>query len=379
MGKLNDMVNDFDDSAVKEYAKEVKITPGSSNVLRFLDGQDSFQKYYISWILCDDEKIRPFIVENEFEGRSILSRMFGDRNSYYRGGYLESLKGQFGKVSTYQAKDPELFKQMTEYWNPSYNGPGTSRPKMEVLFNVIYRNPETIDNDTIVWCEKNKHTKIIRLGQKALAALQGVVDNDGDVNGFDINYTKQGSGTSTVHLMQKAGVNVAHVVAGALKDEEKVFTRYDYLEIIKLSSAFYCLKHIPIKLKRMDAVMGTNFLAEFEKQAATEQDLWNSKKEVASTNLPNSPTPTPQQSIPVAPAELFNDANVPLNTTATGRRVAVSTEEENCIFCEQPIPRGSEVCPKCNQKLLEPCSVCNNLISVKAEICPFCQAKYKVG
>ncbi|HRZ18527.1 MAG TPA: zinc ribbon domain-containing protein [Methanofastidiosum sp.] len=388
MGKLNDTVNSLPgDGGERDYAKEVKITSGTSNVLRFLDGQDSFMWYYISWIPSDDDEvIRPYIIENEFEGLSILGRLLGDRNNYFRGGYLESKKGQFGKVNTYQTKDPELYKVMTEYWNPAYSGTGSCRPKLEFIFNVLHRNPEVVNNATVQWCSVEKHTKIIRMGQRALKVLKSVVDNDGDTSEYDINYTKQGTGTDTMPTMQKAGVNVTNAVPGPLSEIERSFERYDLKDIIKLTSAYYCLKHIPNKIKRIDHVMGTNFFAEFEKQAKVEQELWERNKNASQTQYASqavaaaaiAATNAEAPAAPAASADSpFNDDKIPFDKGSVDSRVPLATNMISCPKCGEQVPEGTVKCPKCQEQLMMQCDVCKNMIPVNASTCTICGAQYK--
>ena len=387
MGKLSDTIGNFSDggSTPKEYAKEVKIVAGTSNVLRFIDGGNSFLEYYISWIPYEDDttgKIGPFIVKNEKEGSSLLGEMFGE-GQYFQNGYLESKKGQFGKTFTHQAKDPELFKAMTEYWNPAYQGIGTCKPKKEFIFNVIQRNPETIDGVQTNWCAKEKHTKILRLGQKAMAPLGEVEKNDGDLNEYDINYTKQGTGIATIHSTMKAGVNVTYVVPGLLTAEEANYARYPLDEIIKLSSAFSCMKHIPTKIKRMDAVMGTNFFARFEKQAAMENELWEKAKAQNPANAVIQ-NPFDDSNVPLDPAPAAPVAPPTVAGPIPSRRVKAAADPSvvtgpmiECSACKKQIPQGSVICPECKTTLLEPCPECNNLFSITEKECPVCHTTFE--
>jgi len=404
MGKFNETVGNFPEiGGEREYAKEIKITSGISNVFRLPDGEDSFIEYTISWIMCDDNVIRPFIIENEHEGISILGRMFGDRKSFYTGGYFETKKTKYGAVPTYQAIDPELYTLMTEYWNEAYKGKGSAKPKTEWIYNAIQRTPEIIENQNVYWCLVNKHTKVVRFGQKAMLALSAVMDNDGHkIEEYDINYTKQGSGAKTVHSMMKAGPGIAHAIPGLLSLEETNYTRYPLDEITRIATAYYCLKHIPIKIQRMDRAMGTNFFAEFEKQAAIEQEMWE-KNKINKTVTNNTP-PTNYQT--VAPEKVFDDSSIPFTGNAQPSRIAAQTATVAtpivtppvsgrrlvipstpvipantilipCPTCGQQIPEDSVTCPKCGDKLLEPCLQCNNLFSTKLNICPHCGAIYE--
>jgi hypothetical protein len=389
MGKFEEITGGFPETGGEwEYAKEIKVTTNVPNVFRLVDGKDSLISYNISWIMCDDNVIRPFIIKNEHEGISILGRMFGDKKNFYNGGYFETKKTKFGATPTYQAKDPELYKIMTEYWNDSYQGTGSAKPKDEWMYNAIQRTPEIVDNQNVYWCMANKHTKIIKLGQKALTALKAVMENDGPkVEEYDINYIKQGAGSKTVHSMLKAGPGVAHAVAGELSVDEKQYMKYDLKEVTRLSSAYYCLKHIPNKIKRMDVAMGTNYYQEMEKQASIEQELWEKNKDNKTAMQVTPPMQAPIDNP-------FNDNNIPFEASkapvtppvSSGRRlvtpsttpaVPANTKMIPCPTCAVLIPEDSIICPKCGDKLLEPCSVCNNLFSTKATVCPHCGAVYQ--
>ena len=343
MGQLEDVVGSFEqgsDNTPKEYAKEVRVSPKDKEgaIVRFLEGKDAFIPYDISWIMCDsDEKMRPFIIKNSIEGESILSKMFGDRQRYFQGGYFHSTKNSSGgKQYTYQAKDPELLKLMTEYWNPAYNNKGTSVPKEEYIFNVIHRNPETIEGETFVWCEKEKHTKVTRLNKSGVSAIFQVFTNDGPIQDYDIKYTKTDTGAFPTALMLKAGSKIEHMITGPVTDAEKEYTSYVLADIVKLSSAFYILKHITPKIKRMDAAMGTNFYAELEKQAAMEAKLWEEKKGGVETKVPESIIPA---EVPSSTKPLFDDSRVP--------SAAPQYEVEKCSVCGNMMPKGSAVCPIC--------------------------------
>lgn len=204
----------------------------------------------------------------------------------------------------------------------------------------------------------------MRLGQKAMKSLKSVVDNDGDVSEFDINYTKMGQGSEATPTMMKAGVNVNYAVAGLLSEAEKTYSKYDLKEIVKLSSAFYILKHIPSKIKRMDSVMGTNFYAELEKQKEIEEEAWQKAhggvapqdftKRASNDKLENP----------------MDDSNMPL---ASSR---VPTSSIKCFKCGSDVPADQMVCPSCKTQVLSPCSVCGNNFPANEKKCPICNTEY---
>jgi len=414
--------NTIDEGATQEYAVEIKTKSGSSNTFRILDGSESYRKYFISWILCDDDSIKPFIVENDSEGKGVLARIFGDQNNYYRGGYLESKKGQFGKVSIHQAKDPELFKRVTEYWNPAYDGTGTARPKREYIYNALHRDPELIDNQMLIWCDVNRHTKVMRLGAKAFKSLAVVYENDGEFWDYDIIFTKKGTGSETTTTMLKAGKNTIHHKVGPLTEAEKKYERYDLDDIVRLPTAYYVLKNLRNTIERIDAVMGTSFILELDEQAKIEQEEYEKRQAVANqnnhTNVPNtvvppagnpfndSAIPFSQNQAPI-PNQIPNQAPIPNQAIQSQHqasqrvsvqettinipnqqnqispdqqpmnRVPANTAMTTCGYCNSEIPAGLVNCPKCNGILMTECDVCHNNFSAFANICPYCNTQYK--
>src|SRR5271157_3863216 len=226
-----------DEGSGGSYPVEVSVKSGGSAVFRILEGSNSYKKYWISWFQCDDDSIKPFIVANESEGKSVLMRMLGDPENSYHGGILENQKAQFGRINIHQPKDADLYKRLTEYWNPAYNGTGSCRPKKEYVYNVIHRNNELgADGKTQVnWCKEFKHTKLIKFGQKAFKALKGVRDNDGEFTDYDISFAKIGSGTDTVYTIQRAGINVIEKIVGPLSADELAYEKYDLLYISRLA------------------------------------------------------------------------------------------------------------------------------------------------
>jgi len=377
-------IND-DSGGDKEYPAEIKTPSGTSNVLRLLDGSQSFRKYSISWFMCDDDQIRPFIVENETQGKGVLARMLGDADNFFKGGYLESRKGQFGKAYVHQQKDPELFKRITEYWNPGYNGTGTARPKKEYVFNAIHRNPETVDGRTFNWCAENKHTKLIRLGQRAMKSLKMVRDNSGEFTVYDIVFSKQGSGADTIFGFMKGDIGTQYNVVGPLTEAELQYERYDLDYITSLASAGYVLKNLRNSIERISAVMGIGWLAELEKQQAIEQAAYEAAKngQVDQQVPPIVTTPPVQQNTPMP--SINAPQTMPTSTAAVRQpvtRIPVASAQVNlveCGHCHTKIPEGVVTCPSCGGVLLSDCDICHKPFSVFASRCPHCGTEYKTA
>lgn len=374
-------IND-DSGGDKEYPAEIKTPSGTSNVIRLLDGSQSFRKYSISWFMCDDDQIRPFIVENETQGKGVLARMLGDPDNFFKGGYLESRKGQFGKAYVHQQKDPELFKRITEYWNPGYNGTGTARPKKEYVFNAIHRNPETVDGRTFNWCAENKHTKLIRLGQRAMKSLKMVRDNSGEFTVYDIVFSKQGSGADTIFGFMKGDIGTQYNVVGPLTELEMQYERYDLDYITSLASAGYVLKNLRNSIERISAVMGIGWLAELEKQQAIEQAAYEAAKNgqvdqqvppIVTAPPVNQPAPGPAAPTPTA---------MPVRQPITRTPISVTASQVNlveCGHCHTKIPEGVVTCPNCSGVLLSDCDICHKPFSVFATKCPHCGTDYKTA
>jgi len=352
----------------REYPEEVKTTSGMSNVLRLLDGSNSYRKYWISWVMCDDDSIKPFIVENEKDGRSILGKVFGDPESFFKGGYLESKKGQFGKVNTHQSRDPELFKRMTEYWNPSYNGPGTCRPRKEYVFNVIHRNPDVDEkNMQFNWCDKNKHTKLLRMGARAFKALKVVRDNSGEFDAYDIVFSKQGTASDTFYTILKGDVGTPMNKIGPLSPEEVAYERYDLDFISRLASANYVLNNLRVTIERIANVMGVNWLAELEKQKMIEDEMYAQRKEGSQQ--------APQDFVPPRKDASFQMPPRPMEPISAPSSAATM----ECPFCHAKVAEGTLVCPSCRSTLLVDCDVCHKQILVNASKCPYCGQEYKIA
>ena len=271
----------------------------------------------------------------------------------------------------HQAKDPELFKRITEYWNPSYNGSGTCRPKKEYVFNVLHRNMDVDEGRSFNWCLEKKHTKLIKMGARAFKALKVVRDNCGEFDSYDVVFSKQGTGSDTFYSIMKGDVGTKYNKIGPLDDDEKGYEAYDLDHICRLASANYILTNLRNTIERIDAVMGTQFVAELEKQKQVEDELY------AKSKGESGDQPVEEN----APAQKEASSRVPIQPTggpAPVSRVPASTATIECGFCHEQIPEGATVCPKCQQVLMSDCDVCHKPISVFATKCPFCSTDYTI-
>ena len=246
MGRMENIVDSLPDyDGGKDYPVELKIKSGNTFIFRVLEKSDDFGMFYESWFYCDDNKPRAFVIENELEGKGILSRLLGDKENFYKGGYLESIKSDKGKLYRHQAADIELFSRINEYHNPAFGGKGTAKPSLRFVYNVIQRDNELIDNQTINWCIANKNTKLLKIGQNAFVSLKAVKDGYGELNEYDISYNKTGTGSNTAHNIMKAGPRMAGVVSGYITEDELAYNHYDLKQISKLSHQNQSKNHRP--------------------------------------------------------------------------------------------------------------------------------------
>ncbi len=352
MDRYASEIQNMDAPQTTEYSKQITIQKDVPNPIRLEDTPNGVERYYVSWILCDDEKKRPFILENDFQGKSILMKILGDKDSFYKGGILESVRDEETKKGKYiwEEKDSELLLRIANNGDPTGDN-GSWKPKEEFIFNAIQRNPDRDENGTLsFWCKENKHTKLLKMGVMAYKSLQDVRINDGELSEYDINYLKKGTGYGTKHNILKAGANVPNVVIGSLTVEEKAYTRYELTKEAALTPASDILRLLRNTIFRIDAICGTNWISQLESESGATAEKPQADSQVASPAIPS---------------------RVP------SRRVASNTVP--CGFCKTEIPADSEICPNCKNVLLEPCSKCNVLFSVFADTCPNCGQVYKVN
>jgi hypothetical protein len=337
------------------FAQQVSIKKDVPNPIRLVDTPDGVTRYYEAWILCDDDKKRPFILENETEGKSMLLQILGDREHFYRGGILESIKDPITNSSKYlwEEKDPELLLRIA-YNNDASGSEGSWKPREGYAMNAIQRNPDSDNTGNVFfWCKENKHTKLMKMGPTAFKRLQDVRLNDGELSEYDINYLKKGVGINTQHNILKAGQNIPNVVIGPLTEEEQAYERYDLAKETKLLTPANTLRYLRNSIERIDAITGNN---------------WIQKLEEASGEAGEPAT----QAAPQA-------TSAP--TRVATRTPAPSGLTEECGHCHKQIPVGSEVCPECKNTLLEACVApnCGFKFSVFADKCPSCGMEYKTS
>jgi len=415
----------------REFAKEIQIDP--SAVVRIVDPENVI-KCWKMWPLCDDGKKRSFIIGNEYEGDSLLAKVLGDYlpYKYFKGGILESEKDELTgqKRYIYEAQDPELFLQLLYNGDKSGNN-GSWRPTRDFVFNAIDRSVEPKgDFMNQLWCVVNKHTKLLKMPITGFEKLKSLIEQDGRLDEYDIYYTKTGSGRNTKHEVFKAGKNNTLAFFGFITEEEALYEKYDLKKECALSSATYILKYLSMTIQRIDSILKTNFFDQLVAQSQLEKEAWGIADEGALHDIAQIPQQTvvppqtqfseaqltqqqivtpatpgrqvlPQTGVPITPnvqvqGQVISPTQVqatPVSQQVQTRKPAGATVSRvpindapkvvtiNCPYCQTEVPENAEVCPQCNNKLMEPCGQCNTLFSILSTTCPNtkCGAVYKLG
>jgi len=404
-------IKDDEENRSSNYAVEKKIKQDLPNIIRIVD-PDSAVEYFESWMMCDDKEKRPFIIENDHEGKSVLAELLGDRSNFYRGGILDSRLDEFKqKYYVYDQQDPELILRVAFNEDKSENA-GNWKPRRQYAFNCIDREVETEGNLTGQnWCMVNKHTKLLKIGSTGLQSLLDVRDNCGNLQDYDINYKKTGSGKKGTRYNAMKAENNPNVFVGPLTDEEKAYEVYTLKREGALSPARYVLKYLAQTIARIDGVLGTKYLAQLEEQAKLEASM---EGEPGPGPNPQQTTPPPAQSrIPPAQTQtVVTEVQTqappvePINTTPPPgpseqqappeqqvpppEQQAVKTRGSAdtvkmivCPFCKAHVPSDSVHCTNdaCKKKLLEACDEpsCRKLFLVTLDTCPHCGKTYKLG
>ena len=356
-----------DGGAPKVYATVKEIKSNVANIFRVVD-PDGYKKCWKSWIICDDGKKRAFIIENDIQGKGLLARLIGDRDNFFRGGILESVKGNSGKEFLYEKSHPELF-QLVQQNGDATGKSGSWRGKKEFVFNVIDRDMETDDSGRALnWCQENKHTKLIKMGATAFDSLVDTRDNDGNLEDYDLNYQKKGSGLETTHSIRRAGAASVGVVSGPMSTLEKSYEKYNTEKETQLASAYYIMKYLTQRFKDCDEAMGTKFFEELSKQAEIEKAEWEKnggKPYAEDKDVEDSVVHSSEPVSTKAPTNSKEDIK-----PSSGKIVP-------CESCGKDVDASAVTCPNCKTTRLAPCDKCNKVISAFAKVCPECGNKFE--
>lgn len=379
------------------YPEQIKLKPEVPNIIRLVDINQpkGMARIREAWCICDDNEKRSFIIDNEFEGPSLLFKMLGDLNDYGRGGYLETQKvtdaqGKNKAAPLYEHLDPELYLRIAKNGD-STGKEGSWRGREIHVCNAIQRWADVKDGQQFFWCKENKHTKLLYLIQQSMQSLTAVKANDGDPCMYDIAYMKTGSGKDTKHNILKAGAMVPGVVIGDLSPEEKSYEIYKLDETIKNSPSLYVLKFLRNTLERVDNVMGTNWVAQHEAKAEQEKAAFaearGEQATPATQPAPNTnraasvppqqptPQPAPVQSAPQPTPQ----ATQVRGATPQVRGAAPEKVMFLCQHCNTMISDTETICTNCGKQVKAPCTKCGFVFSVFENTCPSCKFEYSMG
>ena len=235
-------------------AVEKEIKKEEPNVFRIVERD--YEKYMRCWALSDitetgQRRTIPVITENTHEGRSLFGRMLGDPKNFYAGGIMETVKVGNRGVPKYQSVDPELIDLLFTKFDPSGRS-GSWKPRAEYMFNIIDRDYEIENGQKINWCAHNKHTKLLKLTPIGFDAFVSLIENEGpDVENYDINYSIKVISNRYVHTLHRAGPMIPNVVTGPLTPEELAYAKYNLKQIVRVSSATFCLKWFRQTIERI--------------------------------------------------------------------------------------------------------------------------------
>ena len=404
------------------YAKKIEVTHGVPSVMRVLNMPDGFMVYFESWILCDDEKKRSFIIRNE-QGHSLLYSLIGNYDDFYRGGFLESIKDPKTNKPRFiwQSRDIDLFNRIM--YNDNISGKdGTWKPTKMYDFNAILRNNTVTDDGKLInWCRENRSSMLLTLKATALKSLQQLKQIEGNPSEYDVAYIKSGSGFETVHNLVKATPEeFPEAVLGELSPEERAYFNWDLAKQTALTPAKVVLERLGNTIERVSTVMGIDWIGQYEEEARVDEEMkaagggvtgqtyTSGRVQSSEPNTASAPqqAPQPEEKPAVAPTtvptstpqvtpvvtSVVEESAVAVESTPTQvqepvrRPMRVASDQpqaaiaatEKCYFCKEEIPEGSVKCPKCDNTLQEPCTACNKLFHISLDTCPHCGKKYTV-
>lgn len=386
------------------YAKKIEISSGVPTILRVVGDRNDFVAYLESWILCDDDVKRPFIIKNEL-GKSLLYDLIGDKDNFYKGGFLESVKDPKTNKPKYiwQMKDPELFN-LFMYNNNLSGADGSWKPRPNYVYNAILRNLIAEENKMINWCEENQHTMLFILNPTGFKSLGDLIQMNGKISEYDICYLKTGTGFDTKHNIYKAvpddsGKNPEFNIAviGPLSEEELYYGRYNLNKESALTPYTKILERLGNAIERASSVMQRDWIGQFQKEVsyevqeetaggstthsaytASQYNDTDKEPEWVSQGTTVEAKPVVQEApVSVNETPAPTDVKTPVRTARVPKTESTSTVEmEPCHFCKEQIAKNLEVCPKCGNTLMEACTDCGKPFSVSASTCPHCGKEY---
>ena len=383
-----------------------KISPEKPNIGRLLN-PEGYVKYFESWIMCDDNVKRKFIIGSctydAVSGKEIwewspLKDVIGDPNNWYRGGLLESVKGE-DKKQHFPLEDscPQAYIIVNK--NGDVRGDsGNWMAKKKYAWEIIPRgnscDVDTETGETFNWSVTNKSCKVLEAGQTLFDAIALLAKTHGDLDGRDINFTKNNE-TDYKKVRYFAAVpdyekfkNIVKV--GAITAEEKAYVRVDMPSRYAVASAEEVLKHLEQTLSMLESLTGNQILNPIRRLVGRDEAKPAPASKPMATPA-SKPKPTPAESV----KDLADDSNVPLDGPApadakpafVGRAALKAKTEAKpetsavkviCGMCKTEIDATVDNCPSCGTVNLQPCDGdnCGKSFSQWLTVCPHCGKKY---
>jgi len=383
----------------KEFAVSKEIKGEVNNLFRIADS-DKFSKCQRAWIVCDDGKPRPFTLVDNYGNRSPFLELLGDPDNFYRGGILESVKDPITKKGKFKYLE-EYSELVTRF---GYNGDrggtkGNAKLQKQIVYQIydrdLYEGTDEAGNTVkYYWCKENQHTMLMWLKVTAFETLIDVAEGNGDPKDYDCNYKKVGTGTSTTHVISRAGDLLPGVVIGPITDEEKGYAMYDLDSETAVSPAGLILYFLGKAIKDLDICLGKDVHSELERVATLERGEQSDSEETEGATKyeieeEDESLATPSQPAVQSAPEVKIVVTPPAQPAAApfvrGAAAAVAKEEvkTNTVFCQHPgcgkeIPADVDLCPSCKNIVRLACDnpECGKMVSVFAEKCPFCLQDY---
>lgn len=363
------------------YAKKFIVTADQPNIIRLVNSI-GFVKFWEAWIVPDEGgKALPFIMGVEdFDGNrswNILMEIVGDPLNWFKGGILNSIRGEDGKKKyIWEDRAPNAF--LIAKWNGDISqASGSWEPRKQYAFNCIPRTLE-VDKQTgrsFNWTIENKKTQILSIGQTVFDYLKGIRENYGDTDTFDINIKKTGSGQFNtkyeVYKAEKTTFPIAEV--GYLTDAEKAYDTWDLLKECAPTSDDIIFDKLGKQIKVISEAMGIDFIGKLQASVGNRPQV-----EVSSTNSrldeDKSISPLDDSAVPSAPAQQVAPVRA-------ARTVAPAPSSEPvkmlpCPHCQKDTPENATECPHCHGIIAGPCSACQKVSHLSLTSCPGCGASF---
>lgn len=255
LNKINEAAEKGGGAGFTDPYKRAPIRPGN-NIVRLIGNEVKAVKR--SWVLCDDNKRRPFNVEGTVLEDVMTLVLAHDRKKDERTGE---------PYNEYHHKDKRSFRIVAHNDSRDDSQRGWSPSNITMLHCI----PRTLEG--MKWCQDNNHAMLltktpssIGVGKTVMEKLKEIAGENGDPENYDINFTKEGSGRfSTEYGGFRADPNLPGVKPGPLEEWEVKAREeglYD-LEIIGAPSPLeYIYRNLKKALEAIDGEMGTTFLKE---------------------------------------------------------------------------------------------------------------------